>query len=319
MKIGVIIPTVFKQDCTDLSNAITSLWQHVKKYGHVKINFLVYVDKAPIDFSVSEYQRILKNLTNRQVQVMWSHQQIGFTGTVNQAVTKLSLEKKYDWLLVFNDDALALPNFWILTKQLEKQKVGIVSGGVMNWQAGVESVGVSANRFGMTLPITDLAFSTSQQGSQPQKKLFSGTYFFVSVTTVKQLLHQNGFFFFPLFFAYAEDFELGVRMHRLGLPVHVVSKLLVQHKGSQTSKRGSSFQLFYGLRNDWIVHQLHQQMNWQFLAYSLRYWCYVIALCWYKGYWLLPAKIALSHWKNRATINFWRALYDQQLPYYYSF
>jgi GT2 family glycosyltransferase len=319
MKIGIIIPTVFKHDCTDLSNAITSLYIHAKKYQHFELSFLIFVDKAPIDFSANTYQQILKKATNLQVQVMWSHNQIGFTGTVNQAVTVLSLEKKHDWLLVFNDDAVALPNFWTLTKKLAKQQTGIVSGGVLNWHGGIESVGVQANGWGMTLPITDVSFLADQQTLSPQKTLFSGTYFFVSVATVKQLLQLNGFFFFPLFFAYSEDFELGVRLHRLGLPISVVPKSLIKHKGSQTSKRGSSFQLFYGLRNDWFVHQLHQDLDWRFFAYLLRYWCYVIMLCCYKGYWLLPAKIALSHWKNRATINFWRTLYDQQLPYHYSF
>ncbi len=312
ISIAVIIPTVYKDNFTDVIAAIESLMKTALQ-KQVRVSFLIFIDKAAPTANFTQIKKTIVKATGCNLQLAWSHTQVGFTGAINQSIFLTTAQNKFDWVLVFNDDAVAKPNFWDVSTRLIDQNQGIVSCGVEGWDGVIESFGLRQSDWGLTLPVK--IKSTIKNSS----KLFSGTCFFISGKTAKKLCDEFGFFFFPLFFAYAEDFELSIRLNRLGIPVSVDQVIRVKHKGSQTSGRGSSFQLFYGLRNDFFVHALHHSFSISFFWYVLRFLVYITLLSWYKGYVLLPLKILGSMYKNRSVIHFWRKQYDQKLPHSYSF
>lgn len=305
--ITILIPTVYKQDVSDLRRALLSL--SASAPSTIKLRYVVFVDRAAVDFNVALYRSLLN--VPFPVLYLWSHTPVGFTGAVNQALQIAQQKYAQDWFLVFNDDAVAKPSFWQQISVLKKQKNGVVSSAIESTQHNIDSNGLAESRWGVTLPIHERVHC--------KPSLFVGTSFFVHQTTVQQSFSTYGFFFFPLFFAYAEDFEFSVRLHRMRAPITIDQKLRVIHAGSKTAGRGSFFQLFHGLRNDLWVHILHQQVSLAMLWYILRYALYVVALSGYKGYWVLPLKIMGSTLKNFNTLRHWRTVYDQSLANHYSF
>lgn len=311
MRVTVVIPTVYKQNLDDLRSAIISLLQHTP--GTVRVSFLIFIDRADISFDPKRYITELK-VPKASLTCLWSHTPVGFTGAINQSLQVAHRKNKSDWFLIFNDDALATRNFWQLSKLLYAQKMGVVSCAVKTTSNTIDSNGLSTTKWGVTLPIQHLSKTKFQQS-----QLFAGTCFFVHKATVQHLFNQFGFFFYPLFFAYAEDFELSIRLSRMKVPVQIDSTVRVIHKGSSTAGRGSYFQLFHGLRNDAWVHLLHHQSNLSLLWYGMRYGVYLCLLAFYKGYWFLPARVVGSTLKNFKTLWYWRTLYDQKLSNHYSF
>lgn len=308
--ITVVIPTVYKENRTDLTQAISSLCQRVP--SSVRLTIIIFVDRAAPNFKPRQFLKSL-SVPIQQLQCLWSPIPVGFTGAINQSLQIARHQpSKPDWCLVFNDDAVAKPNFWKIFSLLNKQQSGVVSCAIATKGGLIDSCGLAQTKWGVTLPIT----STN---SDAISQLFAGTCFFVHTATINHLFDQCGFFFFPLFFAYAEDFELSVRLNRLQMPVMVDSVVRVIHAGSATAGRGSFFQLFHGLRNDLWVHILHQYGTGVSMWYGIRYLLYVCLLSVYKGYWLLPLKILGSTFKNRTTLWYWRKQYDQKLVHRYSF
>ncbi len=305
--ITIVIPTVYKQDVGDLRRALLSLSASAPLT--IKLRYIVFVDHADADFNVALYRSRLD--VPFSVLYLWSHTSVGFTGGVNQALQIAQQKYAQDWFLVFNDDAVAKPSFWQQISILKKQENGIVSSAVESTQRSIDSNGLVGSRWGVTLPV--------QKRVSCKPSLFVGTSFFVHQATVQQSLSTYGFFFFPLFFAYAEDFEFSVRLHRMRVPITIDQKPRLIHAGSKTAGRGSFFQLFHGLRNDLWVHILHQQVSLAMLWYILRYMLYVVILSGYKGYWVLPFKVVGSTLKNFNTLRYWRTVYDQSLAYHHSF
>lgn len=307
LTITVVIPTVYKSTVDDLRQALLSLHNHAP--AQVLLRFVIFIDRATPDFTVHQHRMAL-NLPF-PVTYLWSPTPVGFTGAINQALQVAHRKFRQDWFLVFNDDAQAKPSFWQQLALLNKHTSGVVSCTIETPHHAIDSNGLATTQWGVTLPI--------HQRTTQKPSLFVGTSFFVHATTVKQLFNQFGFFFFPLFFAYAEDFELSVRLHRMRIPIIIDPHVRVCHAGSATAGRGSFFQLFHGLRNDAWVHVLHQQVSLAMLWYVLRYGLYLCLLSLYKGYWLLPLKVVGSTVKNLKTLWYWRHSYDQSLAHHHTF
>mgnify|MGYP001163359983 CR=1 FL=1 len=307
LSITIVIPTVYKPSVQDLRQALLSLSTTAPTSS--KLRYVVFVDRATADFKEKDYLKKL-NLPFK-VSCMWSCTPVGFTGAINQALQLKHRQHSQDWFLVFNDDAQAKSSFWQLKTLLNSQRSGVVSCAIETLQHTLDSNGLAPTRWGVTLPV--------QRKIGAKRPLFVGTCFFVHGQTVKQLFDQFGFFFFPLFFAYAEDFELSVRLHRMQIPIVIDQQVRVKHAGSTTAGRGSFFQLFHGLRNDAWVHILHQHSLPALLWYGVRYGLYLCLLSLYKGYWLLPIKVIGSTVKNLKTVQYWRHIYDQSLADRYTF
>lgn len=307
LSVTVVIPTVYKTAVHDLRQALLSLNKQVP--AHVQLRFVIFIDRATPDFTVRNYRAALN--VPFPVTCLWSHTPVGFTGAINQALQVAHRKFRQDWFLVFNDDAQAKSRFWHQVRLLTQQKSGVVSCAIETTRHTIDSNGLAATQWGVTLPI--------QQKVHQKLPLFVGTGFFVHAQTVQKLFQQFGFFFFPLFFAYAEDFELSVRLHRMGVPITIDPHIRVCHAGSATAGKGSFFQLFHGLRNDVWVHVLHQRVSLALVWYAARYGLYLCLLSLYKGYWLLPIKVVGSTIKNIQTLWYWRHIYDQSLARHHSF
>lgn len=228
MKILVIIPTTQKF----LKNSLISKLAKKNKISVSMCNFYNYSKRISLE------NKLLKTSAN-----------IGFTGAVNSALL-VNSKSNFDWYLVLNDDAKLKEDFFrSLLPILNKKKYDVVSCGVENLQGEVESFGLKYSKTGLATPII--------YSKEIDNKVFCGTCFLISKKCVTRHLEEDGYLFHPLYFAYAEDLELSVRMKENNEKIYVFPEILVTHQGSQTAKRGSAFQLYYGYRNQLLTIFFH--------------------------------------------------------------
>jgi GT2 family glycosyltransferase len=327
LSITVIIPTVWDKAEKYPLAALQSLeaaLAGVATASRPTLRYVVFFNQSSQMSDQSNGLLQLQRRWQKQLQfpleVMGSALNIGFTGGVNEAVgwvlgaANQPGSSQPDWLCVLNDDATVLPNFWqIFKKELhESQPAAVVSGGVQTMAGKVESLGLRYDPSGLAFPILDLG----PQLSATKQPYFCGCYFFLHFAVARELWSIFGYILQPLFFAYSEDVELSLRLHRMGKNIVILPVLAVQHWGSLTAKKGSEFQLLHGFRNLLWTSYLHWSwMDWvKALPWVGLGQIYMLLLSWYKGYWWLYAKIWVSTYRHRLALQYVRHHYQNQLP-----
>ncbi len=295
IKILTIIPTLQdlsigekKKEFTRKRDALNML----AKKSNIELTTCIFLNKSET-FSINSH--FLQSRVNT-----------GFTGAVNSAVLA-NYQQDYDWFLVLNDDAVVKLDFFVsLTPLLRKKHYAVISCGVENESGHPESFGLIYHKNGLAFPLTD--------SKKISNEFFCGTAFLVSKECVQTHIEREGYFFHPLYFAYAEDLELSIRMKQYGEKMFIYPKTLVVHKGSQTAKRGSEFQLYYSYRNvlltiffHWSLRQIIFRLPWIIMGQC---YCFLVTL---KNKRLkIYLRIVWYFIKNLHTLLFLRAKYHSQ-------
>lgn len=327
--IGICIPTLLQQGkpspyLPTLLKSLRAAWHHrapvLKSKDRLTI-VIVINGLRPFSRQAaalrSRYQKLVAPEIKLEIIASWANR--GFTGAVNDSLLFAQQYFQPDWYIVINDDTQVEPTFFAtLVTAARHHSAQVVTCPVLTPNGEIES-------FGLTYGVTGLAFPhrpSPQNLSQvsPEHHLVCGTCFLVSASVVQRMFKSFGYFFNPLFFAYAEDVEISLRWRLMGVSIYFCSDTKITHFGSQTAQRGSEFQLYHGYRNllltlwlTWSSTRLLVLIPW-ILAGQV----YALAMTWYKGHWKVGPKIIKYLWVHREALQFLRRRYATQLAGGYS-
>lgn len=243
IRVVIIIPHLYTGNLEHLVNCVRSLQTSAKLCPQIEIKFLIFVNGIKDTNNLKLIRHFLKN--KKSLEPLSSYLNIGFTGAVNQSLEYAIYAYNPDWYLILNDDTLVKKSFFGNFKsQLHQFQASILSCQVENMQGIFESNGLYYQRSGLAFPNKDI--------ERPNIDYFCGTCFFVSKACVSFFLLKYGYLLHPLYFAYAEDLELSIRCKTHNQLIYVLPQIEVTHIGSQTAKRGSSYQLYLSNRN-WLM------------------------------------------------------------------
>ena len=300
ISVAVIIPTLAPLSRDRLDTLFRRLGQIRKDIRRLRV-ILVVNDMPP-----SVGSKILATVKKSNVEVLFSGINKGFAQAVNDGICYARVIQKPDWYFVLNDDAIPSRRLInCLSMQLCVHQYDAISCKVLTRNKRIESVGL------MYSP-TGLAFPRRRDIHDEETPLFTGTATFLSSERVERELSRCGYIFNPLFFAYAEDLELSLRILRDNGKIFITNECLIEHMGSQTAHRGSYIQLYHGYRNFLVTMYL----MWKSSAIVLRLplilagQVYVMAISIWKGYFLLYPKIWWWIIQNRKSIAWQKRLYE---------
>lgn len=299
LKISVIVPTLFPIREIRLRKVLFSVKLAAERISGLSNESVIVINGcstaqiAKVKFPKEFRYSMISSVENR-----------GFAQSVNDGILHTRASKP-DWYLILNDDAYLDEAYFLLIEHaLRSKKIDAISEKIFSTSGKVESVGLRYFS-------TGLAFPRRENIYPDELSLFSGTCVMLSRTRVEKELLRNGYVFNPLFFAYAEDLELSLRIHRDGGGISINNEASVTHEGSQTAKRGSYFQLYHGYRNLVLVVLLLWNRNTilRRLPLLLIGQLYIIAMSIYKGYWLLYPKLWWWIVRHRSIIVWQRRMY----------
>ncbi len=316
MNLAVVIPTIYNKKQFLFSklvkNLISSYEELIpKEKKKLTITFFIYFNELKTnEFLLEERlnKKFLDKKSNLSIKVFSSKINFGFTGAINQ-VLSVTQKMEFDGYLVINDDTWIKEDFLYLLLKIKEKSL---ASFLIKKKQNIESFGLNYHHSGLAFPNLDCS---------KDPKYFCGTAFYVSQKLVKKMFNKFGFFFNPLFFAYAEDLDLSILLRRLGENISFKNDLLVNHVGSRTAKRGSFKQLFFGFRNLNYVLILHWPVEilLKNLFLVILGQCYMILLSLKKGYFLLYPKIIFQILKNIKFILWMRKKYAKECRYPFSF
>ncbi len=300
-RIAVIIPAVFPIHLSRIRNTLSSETRAQQRCDVAVFTILV-INGVPHD----KERFVHKFFSKLPASGLVSGTNRGFSQAVNDGILYAQAKFDPDWYFILNDDAELHSNFFErLHDVLRRQDIDAVTCKVLTPRGEVESVGL---RY---LP-TGLAFPRKTDISSKDKPIFSGTCVLLSRKRVEKELDRHGYVFNPLYFAYAEDLELSLRILHDGGNIFISNEALVTHEGSQTAKRGSYFQLYHGYRNLVLTVLLMWPRSavLRHLPMLITGQIYIFGMSVYKGYWLLYPKLWWWIIKNWKSIMWQRNQYD---------
>jgi GT2 family glycosyltransferase len=286
--ITVIIPTLY--DHMDYAEkAVRSVEKAGRSVKNLRVFCVLWINNFPANEDQGAYGDRLKKQFPSIHSCLFSTVNAGFSGAVNNAIIHTHFSLKPDWFCIFNDDALMKYDFFMKIKQYLGGEYDGLSCKVIKPGGQVESVGLKYYQ-------TGLAFPRIHDINEKDTPLLCGTCMLLSDTVIKKLLSTQGYVLNPLFFVYAEDLELSLRMQSLGYQIKIVNYPLVIHEGSKTALRGSRLQLYYSYRNILYVIILFWPtgrilVNFPYLLLGQ---LYIFLTCLYKGYIFLFPRIWAS-------------------------
>ena len=300
ISIAVIIPTLAPLSHARLAALFRRLRQMERQVQLLRV--ILVVNNMP----PSSSNKIRDMAKKFNVETLFSAINKGFAQAVNDGISYARATRKHDWYFVLNDDALPSKQLIErLSAQLYVHQYDAISCKVLMRNKRIESVG-------LVYSPTGLAFPRRRDIQEEEKSLFTGTATFLSSERVEKELSRYGYIFNPLFFAYAEDLELSLRILYDNGKIFITNEGLIEHMGSQTARRGSYIQLYHGYRNFLLTIYL----MWTSGAIILRLplilagQVYVVAVSIWKGYFLLYPKIWWWIIQNRKSLVWQKRLYE---------
>ncbi len=297
--IGVVIPTLYR-DSKVVYRCLRSLKKSLAEVNsEIILNVVIYNNEHPKESIPGLNTRKKKSPIH-----LYSHVNKGFVGAVNDSIQGYYTNYPCDWYLIINNDTVVRQDFFKRFLPYLRSKTSVISCQVSDGNH-CESSGLRYRRNGLAFP------AKARLSMNSETSLTTGTCFFISHREVKKQLSQFGYVLHPLYFAYAEDLELSLRVRQTGGTITILNSELITHSGSHTAKRGSKMQLYYGYRNLLLTIWLHWPTELVFMNihYLLQGQLYVLGMLIYKQYWLLYPKIIWYLIKNRKTLNYCRTQY----------
>ena len=210
------------------------------------------------DFAASLHlKNRLKNMKN--IDYFKNNQNLGFAKAVNQGL-KLSIKRKYDYILLLNDDAFVDNKcIFYLIKALNKDKKALLAGPTIfyaKYPDKIWSAGGYINRIlgNLHMPLKNkIAKNCTLSLMDPQYVDFlTGCVLMLK----REAIEKVGFFDENLFF-YAEDLEYCLRAKKMGYKLMYVPYALAWHDINVNKNRTNPFVLYNLARNNIIARKKH--------------------------------------------------------------
>lgn len=170
----------------------------------------------------------------------------GFSGGVNRGI-KPALEKGYEYIILFNNDAVADKD-WVknlVSAAVNKTDAGIVTGKFMRMdKKHLDSTGEFYSTHAMPFPRGRNRVDTDQY--KKGEYVFAGT---GGASLYKAALFKEIGIFDEDFFAYFEDIDIAFRAQLAGWKVWYEPSAVAYHHVSATSSKLSGFSRYHSVKN----------------------------------------------------------------------
>lgn len=235
----VAIVVVNYKGIEDTINCLESLEKQTFK------NFkIIAVENGSGEASVKEFKRLEKKYGNNLI-TLYNDTNTGFTGGVNTGI-RWALENNYDGIALFNNDAVAKPN-WLdeLVKAHEKQKSGITTGLLLHEHGHtIDSTGDWYSTWGLPFP---------RNRNEPTKNAPGAEFVFSAsggASLYKAALFRDIGLFDEVLFAYYEDIDISFRAQLAGWKIYYTPAAVAYHKqGATTNRMPSGFAVMQTFKN----------------------------------------------------------------------
>ncbi len=191
---------------------------------------IVVVDNGSTNDSLKRLRLIEEK--EPKITVLANKKNLGFDGGVNTGI-RYGLEKKYDAIALFNNDAVA-DKHWLeeLVETLSGKKVGIATGLLLHADGKtIDSSGDWYSTWGLAYP--------RNRGHKTEAAPEGGEVFGASggASLYKSAIFKEIGLFDESFFAYYEDVDISFRAQLAGWKVVYNPKALAYHKQGSTAKK----------------------------------------------------------------------------------
>ncbi len=191
----------------------------------------------------------------------------GFTGAHNRIFADIIPAKKYEFILLLNNDTVVDPDFltWMLAKIDTDNHIEMVAARMMKYsdRTSIDNLGITFYKCGLA--------SNRKSPDDPLLGPCGGCALYTT-ELLSQVYRTTGEYFDDDFFCYAEDTDLAWRAVLLGYRAAYADDALVYHKGSIASGGpNSDFVLYHGIRNSLLtlVKDLPTWFLWRNLFWML--------------------------------------------------
>jgi GT2 family glycosyltransferase len=207
---------------------------------------IIVIENGSKDGSFEKFETFQEKHQDK-VSILRNNENKGFTGGVNTGIRWAQQQGKYNYVALFNNDAVA-DKEWLsslLSKANENASYGIVTGLLLHEDGStIDSTGEFYSKWG-------LAFSRdrNQKSAKAHKAglVFGAT---GGATLYKMTLLNEVGLFDESFFAYYEDMDISFRSQLRGWEVFYTPKAIAYHKrGATTKKMPGGFAVYQTFKN----------------------------------------------------------------------
>lgn len=230
---------------------------------------LIVVDNGSTDGSV---EIISKQFP--EVEVVKLAKNIGFAGGVNAGI-KLALEHGHEFVALFNNDAVAEPNWLseLLSGAQKHLKAGIITGKFMRMdKKHFDSTGDYYSTWGMPFPRGRNQLDTGQYDKSEYVFGASGGASLYRCSMLKQVG-----LFDESFFAYFEDVDLSFRAQLAGWKIRYQPSAVAYHHVGKTSSKLGSFARYHSIKN-FVLLYTKNMPGWLYWKYLPLFWTQLLRM-----------------------------------------
>ncbi len=248
--ISIIIPNY--NGATFITDCLNALIKSTSLCGGSKFE-VILVDNGSIDNSIEVFNKVLAKYDKT---VIYNKSNRGFAPAVNQGIMKA----KYEYVCLLNNDLTIEPDWFPkIIKEINSSKnkdIVTFCGSVLN-KTGThyESTGLIFKYSGKCENTDSGKVYDKKENLKMRNSLIWGSTAAVIVYQ-RQTLIDIGLFDED-FFAYEEDVDVNLRLHKLGYKTLLIPTAIAYHLGGGTSKKMGNFR------------HIHDSKNWLFIIQKL--------------------------------------------------
>ena len=243
--------------------------QFVQSVGKTLDNYLlVIVNNSPEDADK------LKKLKNKNVVIINSKGNIGYSGGLNSGMKYIIENTKIDWLLIGNNDVIITSEFVEKLPKLSDQNT-IYSPVIMNVEDDiVQNTGGNVGIiYGGTININKGKLISEIKKVQPD--FLSGCFLYFH----KSILDKVGYFD-EEYESYFEDVDFSMRARKKGVKLEIVWDWLLRHYHSMSTKHNSGEKDYLIARN--AIYFAKKDLT------SLKKYVFILSSIVIGFFWVLP-------------------------------
>jgi len=211
---------------------------------------------------------ILKKEYGGFITLIQNKKNLGFAQGNNIGIEKTLEDPEIKYVFLLNNDTIVEPNFMEeVVKKFADSTVGMIAPKTINYykRNEIDNLGIQFTKSGLSFNIKNnltmrpRKVALGDHGAQQfnnETILFCpcGAAAFYSHELLKRLKKQDGYYFDPDFFAYAEDLDLGFRARLQGFKCVLEHNSIIYHKGSASTKTMGNLAIYHTYRNIiWVL------------------------------------------------------------------
>lgn len=230
---------------------------------------IIVVDNGSTDKSVALIQEGFP-----QIEVCKLSENHGFTGGVNAGI-KSALTQKFEYIILFNNDAVADKNFVkeLVTSAQKHPDAGVVTGKLLRTDGKhFDSTGEFYTTRGMSFSRGRNQKDTGQY--EIEEQVFAGS---GGASLYRSKLFKTVGLFDESFFAYFEDIDMSFRARLAGWEVWYIPKAKAMHKVGATSSKLGNFARYHSIKNFMLLYtkDMPAILYWKYLP---QFWLQLIRM-----------------------------------------